>query len=68
MRGEGRKWKNQQGKRNVGIMRQQQTRKIHRSQIQQLNNGNQELDTTRKRGDRDDKSIIQMNQGTGNKN
>jgi hypothetical protein len=31
MRGEGRKWKNQQGKRNVGIMRQQQTRKIHRS-------------------------------------
>jgi hypothetical protein len=41
-----------QGKRNVERMRQQQ---IHDPQIHQLNNGNQEWGTTRRKRERYDK-------------
>jgi hypothetical protein len=51
VRGEGKRGRNQ-GKRNVGKMRQQQ---IQDPQIHQLNNGNQEWGTTRRKRERDDK-------------
>jgi hypothetical protein len=71
MRGrEGRRRKNQ-GKRDVGIMRQQQIQdprsKIQDPHIQQLNNGNQEWGTTRKK-ESDDKWHNHNADEPGNKN